>query len=70
MTPFSATDSALGYLYRVRVALLWPVRRALQGTLVEHADKDWHRDAVVESWRGGKKLVPDDWKREDEGDAP
>jgi hypothetical protein len=30
-TPFSATDSALGYLYQVRVALLWSLRRAKAG---------------------------------------
>lgn len=31
-TPFSAADSALGYLYQVRVALLWSLRRARAGT--------------------------------------
>lgn len=30
--PFSAADSALGYLYQVRVALLWSLRRARAGT--------------------------------------
>ncbi|WP_433934114.1 ABC-three component system protein [Sorangium cellulosum] len=30
-TTFSAADSALGYLYQVRVALLWSLRRAKQG---------------------------------------
>lgn len=29
--PFSAADSALGYLYQVRVALLWSLRRARAG---------------------------------------
>jgi hypothetical protein len=39
--------------------------------LIEHADinEDWYRDAVVERWRGGKKLVPEDWKREGEEGA-
>lgn len=32
MTTFSAADSALGYLYQVRVALLWSLRRARTGT--------------------------------------
>jgi len=32
MTTFSAPDSALGYLYQVRVALLWSLRRARAGT--------------------------------------
>ena len=31
MTTFSAADSALGYLYQVRVALLWSLRRARAG---------------------------------------
>ncbi len=31
MTTFSAADSALGYLYQVRVALLWSLRRAGSG---------------------------------------
>ena len=31
-TPFSAADSALGYLYQVRLALLWSLRRARAGT--------------------------------------
>lgn len=30
-TPFSAADSALGYLYQVRVALLWSLRRGKTG---------------------------------------
>jgi hypothetical protein len=30
-TPFSAADSALGYLYQVRLALLWSLRRAKNG---------------------------------------
>jgi len=30
--PFSAADSALGYLYQVRIALLWALRRLKLGT--------------------------------------
>lgn len=30
--PFSAADSALGYLYQIRVALLWSLRRARAGS--------------------------------------
>jgi hypothetical protein len=30
-SPFSAADSALGYLYQVRVALLWALRRLKSG---------------------------------------
>lgn len=34
-----------------------------QVILTEHADLDesWYQDAVRERWRGGKKLVPDEW---------
>lgn len=32
MTTFSAADPALGYLYQVRLALLWSLRRAKNGT--------------------------------------
>ncbi len=33
--------------------------------VTEHADIDeeWFQSAVVERWRGGLKLVPDDWPR-------
>ena len=38
-----------------------------QVVITEHADIDenWYQDAVVERWRKGVKLVPDDWPRND-----
>lgn len=38
-----------------------------QVILTEHADidEDWFQSAVVERWRGGLKLVPEDWPRLD-----
>ena len=35
----------------------------LQIILMDHADlkTDWFGDAVVERWRGGLELVPQDW---------
>jgi hypothetical protein len=41
------------------------VAPGLQVILIEHADlnEDWYQNAIVERWRGGKKLVPVDWKR-------
>jgi hypothetical protein len=35
----------------------------LQVIITEHADinEDWFQNAIVERWRQGKKLVPDDW---------
>jgi hypothetical protein len=37
----------------------------LQVVITEHADisDSWYQDAVVERWRGGLKLVPDEWPR-------
>lgn len=36
-----------------------------QVVVTEHADidEDWYQRAVVERWRGGLKLVPEDWPR-------
>jgi hypothetical protein len=36
-----------------------------QVIITEHADinEDWYQRAVVERWRGGLKLVPEDWPR-------
>lgn len=38
---------------------------AFQVIITEHADltDDWYQDAVAERWRGGLKLVPEDWPR-------
>jgi len=38
-----------------------------QVVLTEHADlpERWYQDAVVARWRGGQKLIPDDWPRAD-----
>lgn len=36
-----------------------------QVVITEHADirEDWYQEAVIERWRGGLKLVPEDWPR-------
>jgi Protein of unknown function (DUF3732) len=41
-------------------------RDGFQIIIVDHADEpqDWFQDAVVERWRKGDKLVPDDWPDE------
>ncbi|MFP2895285.1 DUF3732 domain-containing protein [Corallococcus sp. 4LFB] len=45
------------------------VTPGLQVIMTEHADlnEDWYRKARVERWRGGLKLVPEDWPRAGEG---
>ncbi|RKH21913.1 DUF3732 domain-containing protein [Corallococcus sp. CA041A] len=56
-------------MFRLIFDAVEAVAPGLQVILIEHADlnEDWYRDAIVERWRGGKKLVPDDWTREGEG---
>lgn len=36
-----------------------------QVVITEHADlqEDWYQHAIVERWRGGAKLVPEEWPR-------
>jgi len=38
----------------------------LQVIITEHAELDdaWYQEAIVERWRSGVKLVPEDWPRE------
>lgn len=47
------------------------VTPGLQVIMTEHADinEDWYREARVERWRGGLKLVPEDWPREGGGNS-
>jgi hypothetical protein len=56
-------------MFRLIFEAVEDVAPGLQVILIEHADlnEDWYRDAIVERWRGGRKLVPEDWKREGEG---
>lgn len=58
-------------LFRLIFDAVNAVAPGLQVILVEHADlnEEWYHDAIVERWRGGRKLVPEDWKREGEGAA-
>ncbi|WP_104978019.1 DUF3732 domain-containing protein [Sorangium cellulosum] len=55
-------------MFRLIFDAVEAVAPGLQVILIEHADlnEEWYRDAIVERWRGGKKLVPEDWKRADE----
>ena len=55
-------------MFRLIFEAVDAVAPELQVILIEHADlnEDWYRDAIVERWRGGKKLVPEDWPREGE----
>jgi hypothetical protein len=52
-------------MFRLIFEAVNDVAPGLQVILVEHADlnEEWYREAVVERWRGGRMLVPDDWAR-------
>lgn len=56
-------------MFRLIFNAVEAVSPGLQVILIEHADinEPWYRDAVVERWRGGRKLVPEDWGRKEEG---
>ncbi|HLE57124.1 MAG TPA: DUF3732 domain-containing protein [Rhodothermia bacterium] len=59
-----AVSRMFGLIFKV-VAEVSP---GLQVIMTEHADinEDWYREARVERWRGGLKLVPEDWPRGEE----
>lgn len=52
-------------VFNVVDAIAGEVAAGVQIIITEHADIDqqWFQEAVVERWRQGKKLVPDDWPR-------
>lgn len=56
-------------MFRLAFDFVRDLEPRFQLVVTEHADisEDWYSDAIVERWRGGQKLVPDDWP---EGDEP
>jgi hypothetical protein len=62
---------AVSRMFRLVFDVTEGIAPGFQVVITEHADisEDWYQDAVTERWRGGRKLVPDDWPREgDEGE--
>jgi hypothetical protein len=66
----SEADEAISDEDRIRVAELFALLRdvateleELQIIVPDHANlpDDWFQDAVVENWRSGRALVPQDW---------
>jgi hypothetical protein len=57
---------AVSRLFRLIFEAVAEVAPGLQVILTEHADlrEDWYRAAISERWRGGSKLVPEDWPRQ------
>jgi hypothetical protein len=56
---------AISRMLKLVATVVEALSPGLQVIINEHADipEPWYQDAVVERWRGGHKLVPDDWPR-------
>lgn len=59
---------AVSRMFRLVFDVVEGIAPGFQIVITEHADisEDWYQDAVVERWRGGPKLVPEDWPRAEE----
>ncbi|WP_430231324.1 DUF3732 domain-containing protein [Nitrosomonas communis] len=57
---------AIRRMFRLIFETVGALAPDFQIILTEHADLDetWYQDAVQERWRGGLKLVPDEWPRQ------
>ncbi|MBN9167703.1 MAG: hypothetical protein BGO98_11165 [Myxococcales bacterium 68-20] len=57
---------AVSRMFRLVFDAVAEVAPGFQVILTEHADlsEDWYRGAIAERWRGGRRLVPEDWPRE------
>ncbi len=58
---------AVSRIFRFAFDVVNAMTLRFQVVITEHADinEDWYQGAVVERWRQGLKLVPDDWPRTD-----
>ena len=56
---------AVSRMFRFVFEVVKGIAPDFQVIITEHADinEDWYQGAVVERWRGGVKLVPEDWPR-------
>ena len=54
---------AVAQMYRIARDVVDPLNGGLQIIMTDHADigEEWFQECVVERWRGGLKLVPDEW---------
>ena len=59
---------AVSRMFRFVFNVVEKLAPGFQVVITEHADinEDWYQKAVVERWRQGLKLVPDDWPRSGE----
>ncbi len=59
---------AVSRMFELVLQAVNEVEPQMQIIVTEHADiyTQWYQGAVVEKWRGGLKLVPEDWPRQGE----
>lgn len=57
--------AAVKRMFQLVFAAVEQLAPDFQVIVTEHADinETWYQDGIVERWRGGLKLVPDDWPR-------
>jgi hypothetical protein len=65
-TGVPATDAdrtAVQALFRLMVEVATEVDGELQIIVCDHANlpDTWFQESVIENWRHGKRLIPDDW---------
>ena len=56
---------AVSRMFRLVFDIVVKLSPGFQVVITEHADinEEWYQQAVVERWRSGLKLIPDDWPR-------
>ena len=61
---------AVSRMFRFVFDIVVQLSPGFQVVITEHADinEEWYQQAVVERWRSGLKLIPDDWPRNNEKD--
>lgn len=66
LDPIQSDDrAALRRMFELVFEAVAKLAPRFQVIITEHADinESWYQDAVVEKWRGGMKLVPEDWRQ-------
>ena len=58
--------AAVSRMFNLVARAVQEISPGFQVIMTEHADIDekWYQEAIVERWRGGHKLVPDEWPRQ------
>ena len=55
--------SAVIHMFQLIFKFVEELSPSFQVLVTEHADiaEPWYQNTVIERWRGGAKLVPEDW---------